>query len=173
MEKLALRDIFARMIAHKGDMPVTDAPSAKDAAVLIVDDSRTVARALQLFLERDGYLTFTASDGAQAIPIAKRHRPDLILMDIVMPVMNGFEAVRALARDPDTAAIPVIMVSGTEQPAERVWGARLGAKGFIAKPVARDELLVKVRSVIAVSRRAQERQQTTVSQASLIDPLQR
>lgn len=173
MEKLALRDIFARMVAHKSELPANDVPPARDAAVLIVDDSRTVVRALQLFLERDGYLTFTASDGAQAIPIAKRHHPDLILMDVVMPVMNGFEAVRALARDPDTAAIPVIMVSGTEQLAERVWGARLGAKGFIAKPVARDELLLKVRSAIAVSRRAQQRQQTAELHAAPIDPLRR
>ena len=172
MEKLALRDTLARMVAHKGEPAVTDAVPARDAAVLIVDDSRTVVRALQLFLERDGYLTYTASDGAQALPIAKRHRPDLILMDIVMPVMNGFEAMRALARDPDTAGIPVILVSGTEQPVERVWGTRLGAKGLIAKPVSRDELLVKTRSVIAVSRRALERQQAAVLPVAQIDPLQ-
>lgn len=173
MEKLALRDILARMVTHKGEPAANDAAPARDAAVLIVDDSRTIVRALQLFLERDGYLTFTASDGAQAIAVARQHRPDLILMDIVMPVMNGFEAVRALARDPDTAAIPVIMVSGTEQPAERIWGARLGAKGFVAKPVNRDELLAKARSVIAVARRAQERRADTVSPAALSNPRQR
>jgi len=157
MEKLALKDILARMLAHKEEQssPVPSRP-ALDAAVLIVDDARTVVRALQLMLERDGYLTYTASDGAQAVAVARRHRPDAILMDIVMPNMNGFEATRILVNDPLTASIPIIMVSGTEQDADRVWGLRLGAKGFLAKPINREELLTRVRSVIAVARRARQ-----------------
>jgi len=156
MEKLALKDILARMLAHKDEQsPPSASPSrpALDAAVLIVDDARTIVRALQLMLEREGYLTYTASDGAQAVALARRHRPDAILMDIVMPNMNGFEATRILVNDPRTAAIPIIMVSGTEQSADQVWGLRLGAKGFLAKPINKDELLAKVRSVIAVARR--------------------
>lgn len=161
MEKLALKDILARMLAHKGEpSPASASPSpsrpALDAAVLIVDDARTIVRALQLMLEREGYLTYTASDGAQAVALARRHHPDAILMDIVMPNMNGFEATRILVNDPRTAAIPIIMVSGTEQSADRVWGLRLGAKGFLAKPINKDELLARVRSVIAVARRARQ-----------------
>lgn len=157
MEKLALKDIFARMLAHKDEQaPPSSARPALDAAVLIVDDSRTIVRALQLMLEREGYLAYTASDGAQAVALARRHRPDAILMDIVMPNMNGFEATRILVNDTQTAAIPIIMVSGTEQSADRVWGLRLGAKGFLAKPINKDELLAKVRSVIAVARRARQ-----------------
>jgi len=157
MEKLALKDILARMLAHKEEQssPVPSLPTL-DAAVLIVDDARTVVRALQLMLEREGYLTYTASDGAQAVAVARRHRPDAILMDIVMPNMNGFEATRILVNDPLTASIPIIMVSGTEQDADRVWGLRLGAKGFLAKPINREELLTRVRSVIAVARRARQ-----------------
>jgi len=154
MEKLALKDIFARMLAHRDEQSPPAPRAALDAAVLIVDDSRTIVRALQLMLEREGYLTYTASDGAQAVAIARRHRPDAILMDIVMPGMNGFEATRILVNDTQTAAIPIIMVSGTEQSADRVWGLRLGAKGFLAKPINKDELLARVRSVIAVARRA-------------------
>jgi twitching motility two-component system response regulator PilH len=155
MDKLALRDRLARMIAHKGEPVPVETGVAKDAAVLIVDDSRTIVRAIQLMLEREGYLTFSAFDGEQAVSLTRKHKPDAILMDIVMPVMNGFEATRILTNDAATAGIPIIVVSGSEQPADRAWGMRLGAKGFLAKPINKDELLARVRSVIAVARRAQ------------------
>ena len=132
-------------------------PAPKDALVLVVDDSRTIAVALQRMLESDGYPSVPAFDGAQAVDIARRHLPDLILMDIVMPRMNGFEAMRALAADPKTRHIPVIMVSGTENPSDRVWGAKLGARAFLAKPIARGQLLAKVATVLALSRRLQDR----------------
>lgn len=169
MDIFTLRDRMARMIAHKGEPAPADTANVKDAAVLIVDDSRTIVRALQLMLERAGYLTFTAFDGAQAVALARKHKPDAILMDIVMPVMNGFEATRQLTNDSTTAAIPVIVVSGSEQPADRAWGMRLGAKGFLAKPINKDELLLRVRSVIAVARRAQdaERQRAVLSAGTL------
>lgn len=157
MDKLALKNIFTRMLAHKDEQAATHDPLTKGAAVLIVDDSRTIVRALQLMLEREGYLTYTALDGIQAIAMTKLQRPDLVLMDVVMPNMNGFEATRTLVNDPDTAAIPVIMMSGTEQVSDRVWGLRLGAKGFLAKPINREELLGKIGNVIAVTRRQQER----------------
>lgn len=156
MEKLALKDIFARMVAHKTEQPSVAEPQAKDAAILIVDDSRTIVRALQLILERAGYITYTAADGIQAISVARRQRPDAILMDVVMPVMNGFEATRILVNDAQTSSIPVIMMSGTEQVSDRVWGTRLGAKGFIAKPFEKDNLLAKLESVITMARRSQE-----------------
>ena len=170
MDKLALKVIFTRMLAHKEE-PATGADKAKDASVLIADDSRTVVRALQLMLEREGYLTFSAFDGEQAVALARRHRPDAILMDIVMPNMNGFEATRVLVNDPTTAAIPILMVSGTEQAGDRMWGLRLGAKGFLAKPINKDDLLVKVKSVIAVARRAAQRD--TVATPAEPPPLRR
>lgn len=171
MDKLALKDIFARMVSHRDSRPSGGA-EAKDATVLIVDDSRTIVRALQLILEREGYLTYSAFDGEQAVAMARRQKPDAILMDIVMPTMNGFEATRVLTNDRDTAGIPIIMVSGTEQPADRIWGLRLGAKGFLAKPINRDELLSKVRTVIAVARRsAQERTEPAIAAAG--QPLRR
>ena len=172
MEKLALRDIFARMVASRDDARGSEAGSAPDATVLIVDDSRTAVHALQRMLVQAGYLTLTAADGAQAVALAKQHRPDLVLMDIVMPVMNGFEATRALALDPDTAAVPVILISGTEQATERIWGTRLGAKGFLAKPIAREDLLATVSRVITAARRARERQHP-VAAAPSVDALRR
>ena len=166
MDKLALKNIFTRMLAHKDEQSPTLAQPTKDAAVLIVDDSRTIVRALQLLLEREGYLTYSAVDGIQAIAMTKRQRPDVVLMDVVMPNMNGFEATRALVNDPETAAIPVIMMSGTEQVSDRIWGIRLGTKGFLAKPIDKEELLGKVRSVIAVARRTQERDEIAAISAT-------
>jgi len=172
MDKLALKNIFTRMLAHKDEQSHTPpVQPTKDAAILIVDDSRTIVRALQLMLEREGYLTYSAVDGVQAIAMTKRQRPDVVLMDVVMPNMNGFEATRMLVNDPETAAIPVIMMSGTELVSDRVWGIRLGAKGFLAKPINKEELLGKVRSVIAVARRMQERDQ--IAAISVTDPLLR
>jgi twitching motility two-component system response regulator PilH len=171
MEKLALKNIFTRMLMHKDEQSASPVLPTKDATVLIVDDSRTIVRALQLMLEREGYLTYSAVDGIQAIAMTKRQRPDVVLMDVVMPNMNGFEATRALVNDPDTAAIPVIMMSGTEQVSDRVWGIRLGAKGFLAKPINKEELLGKVRSVIAVARRMQEGDQ--IAAISTTDTLRR
>lgn len=167
MEKLALRNIFARMVAHKGETPVSE---ARPAAILIADDSRTVVRALQLMLEREGYLTHSAFDGEQAVALTRRHQPDLVLMDIVMPNMNGFEATRVLVNDPQTAAIPIIMVSGSEQPADRIWGLRLGAKGFLAKPISKDDLLAKVRITVANSRHEREREHAA---STVAQPLRR
>jgi len=168
MDKLVLKNIFARMVAHKDEQPATG--RTQDAAVLIVDDSRTVVRALQLLLEREGYLTYSAFDGQQAIALTRRHKPDVVLMDIVMPVMNGFEATRVLVNDPETAAIPIIMVSGTESPADRIWGLRLGAKGFLAKPINKDDLLAKLRISIATARREREREAIAVGSPN---PIQR
>lgn len=153
MDQLARKNLFARLWGQKHEpQSPTAAPAPKDAIVLVVDDSRTVVVALQRVLESDGYLSTPAFDGQQAVEIAKRRAPDLILMDIVMPRMNGFEAMRALAADPQTRDIPVIMVSGTENPSDRIWGAKLGAKAFLSKPIRREELLAKVATVLALNR---------------------
>jgi twitching motility two-component system response regulator PilH len=157
MDKLALKDIFARMLGHKEDDRPRDEIAPTDAVVMVVDDSRTMVRALQIMLEREGYATLAAFDGQQAVEMAKLQKPDCVIMDIVMPKMNGFEATRAILNNPETKAIPVIMVSGTEMPSDQVWGMRLGAKGFLAKPIRREDLVAKVRSVITIARRAQAR----------------
>ncbi len=156
MDKLALKHVLGRMWRQKEETAPL-APPGADAAVLVVDDSRTILRVFTLMLEREGYLTIPAVDGAQAVALAKRHMPDLILMDIVMPGMNGFEATRILVNDPETKSIPIVMVSGTNLPSDQIWGMRLGAKGFLAKPVSRDVLLAKVRAVLAHARRAELR----------------
>ena len=110
------------------------------ATILIVDDSRTAIAVLKKILAPTGYDILSAADGEEGIEIAKLHQPDLILMDIIMPGLNGFQATRILRKDADTQDIPIVIISGNEQATEKFWGLRVGANGFLAKPVVRAEL---------------------------------
>ncbi len=114
------------------------------AHILIVDDSLPEVQALQEILINYGHQISTANSGEQALAQIQQHRPDLVLMDIVMPGMNGFQATRRINRDPATSAIPVIMVTTKDQETDRIWGLRQGARDFITKPVDEQELLTKI-----------------------------
>ena len=111
------------------------------ARVLIVDDSPTQLTGLKRITEKLGHEVITAEDGAAGVETAKRELPDLILMDVVMPNLNGFQATRTLAKDPKTSHIPVILVTTKDQETDRVWGMRQGAKTYVTKPVDEDELI--------------------------------
>lgn len=111
-----------------------------DATILIVDDSRTAIAVLKKTLEPTGFSIISAPSGEEGIDMAKLHKPDLILMDVIMPGLNGFQATRILRKDELTQNIPIIIVSGNEQATEKFWGLRVGANGFLAKPVERAEL---------------------------------
>jgi twitching motility two-component system response regulator PilH len=127
-------------------------PRSKDdpnATVLIVDDSRTVVHALRVMLEQGRYRTLEAGDAEAGIEMAKMYQPDLIIMDILMPGMNGFQATRLLRKDPLTQGIPIIVISGSEQATEQYWSMRLGASDFIAKPIRRGDLFLKVEKYLA------------------------
>ena len=119
------------------------------ALVLIVDDSPTDVHVMQKALEEGGYRTASAADGSEAIRKARELHPDLILMDIVMPGLNGFQATRELAANPETRSIPVIMVSSKSQESDRVWGLRQGAVDYLVKPVTSDQLLRKAQAAIS------------------------
>ena len=116
------------------------------AVVLIVDDSPTEQHVMSRVLEKSGFETLLASDGNEAIAIAEQTRPDLILMDVVMPGMNGFQATRQLTKNPLTASIPVIIVSSKDQESDRAWGLRQGAVEYLMKPFADNELLATVKA---------------------------
>ncbi|MEW6444999.1 MAG: response regulator [Pseudomonadota bacterium] len=118
------------------------------AHVLIVDDSPTERHVLQSILERNGFNVSLATSGEEGVAQAKAIRPDLVLMDVVMPGLNGFQATRELARSPETANIPVIIVTTKDQETDRIWGMRQGAKEYITKPVQEAQLLSAVRSFI-------------------------
>ncbi len=114
-------------------------------SVLVVDDSRTQLFGIEKLLKSEGVKTYTAENGKQGILMARHVKPDLILMDIVMPEINGFQATRYLTRQPDTGHIPIIIISGTDQQSDRLWGLKLGAKDYMQKPVKRELLLEKIR----------------------------
>jgi twitching motility two-component system response regulator PilH len=109
--------------------------------IMIVDDSPTDAYILQKMLEKNGYQTLTVDNGSEGIKIARRMKPDLILMDVVMPVLDGFRATRELSAHPETASIPVIIVTRKDQKVDRIWGMRQGARDYLIKPVRENALL--------------------------------
>jgi twitching motility two-component system response regulator PilH len=116
--------------------------------ILIVDDSPTEVHILRGILEKNGFSVLVSESGEEGVEEAKRSLPDLILMDVVMPGLNGFQATRQLNRDPSTSGIPVILVTTKDQETDRAWGLRQGAKEYLVKPVSADELLAKVRALL-------------------------
>lgn len=108
--------------------------------VLIVDDSPSQLVGMKRSVEKLGHQVITAEDGAAAVEAARRELPDLILMDVVMPNLNGFQATRTIARDPKTSHIPVILVTTKDQETDRIWGMRQGAKAYVTKPIEDAEL---------------------------------
>jgi twitching motility two-component system response regulator PilH len=115
--------------------------------ILIVDDSPTERHVLNDMLTKAGFEVVASDNGEDAILKSKQMRPDLILMDVVMPGLNGFQATRAISRDPDTKSIPIILCTSKSQETDKIWGLRQGARDYIVKPVDRDELLAKISSL--------------------------
>ncbi|UUE99064.1 twitching motility response regulator PilH [Xanthomonas hortorum pv. pelargonii] len=111
------------------------------ARILIVDDSPSQLLGIQRIVEKLGHETITATDGAAGVEAAKSSLPDLVLMDVVVPNLNGFQATRTLKREPTTQHIPVILVTTKDQDTDRMWGMRQGARAYITKPFSEDELL--------------------------------
>ncbi len=118
------------------------------ATILVVDDSPTELHVMKSLLEKHGHTVHTAVDGAQGVEGARRLHPDVILMDVVMPVLNGFQATRQLSKDQDTASIPVIMVTTKAQETDKNWGLRQGAKEYVVKPVNHGDLLTKIGALL-------------------------
>lgn len=112
--------------------------------ILIVDDSPTETHVLKELLSGKGYAIVTAGNGEEGVAMAQKEMPDLILMDVVMPGMNGFEATRALSKDDATKHIPVIMCTSKDQATDKIWGLRQGANDYFVKPVDQEALLIKI-----------------------------
>lgn len=116
--------------------------------VLIIDDSRTIVLALRKTLEPVGFVIFEARDGEAGLEIARTEVPDLVFLDIVMPGMNGFAALRALRRHPLTREVPVIMMSGNEYATEQFFGSRIPADDFMKKPFSRLEVFARIEGLL-------------------------
>lgn len=117
------------------------------AKVLIVDDSPTETYKLTTILEKSGHTVITAANGEEGVVTAKKELPDLVLMDIVMPGLNGFQATRQLSKAAETKHIPVVIVTTKDQETDRVWGMRQGAKAYLTKPIDEKDLIATLKSV--------------------------
>ena len=143
---MSLRNLFFKRNGSTERRAKQRMPKNRVIKILVVDDSRTVVHGLRSVLEQDGYYVMEAYDGMTAIDLAKAHQPDLILMDVIMPGLNGFQATRKIRKDPSTHTIPIIIISATEQPTEQFWLSKLGANDFLGKPIIRGDLFTKVES---------------------------
>src|SRR5690606_15441275 len=112
--------------------------------ILVVDDSPTERYFLTDILVKNGFSVSTAENGEEAMVKVKADKPQLILMDVVMPGQNGFQITRAIARDPETQGIPIIICTSKGQETDRIWGLRQGARDYIVKPIDPQELLSKI-----------------------------
>jgi len=111
------------------------------ARILIVDDSPSQLLGIKRIVEKLGHETLSAEDGAAGVEVAKQELPDLILMDVVMPNLNGFQATRTISKNAETAHIPIILVTTKDQETDKVWGMRQGAKAYVTKPIKEEDLV--------------------------------
>ena len=118
------------------------------AKILVVDDSPSEMAKFRDILTRHQYQVIEAHTGDDGIQKANEFFPDVILMDVVMPEMNGFQATRKLTRDPKTSHIPVVIISTKNQETDRVWGKRQGARDYLSKPITEEALITVIRSVM-------------------------
>lgn len=150
MQRFNLRNLFAKKtgIRERRSRPRRHHPD--NATILVADDSRTILFTLKKLLEQDGYSILVASDGMEAIKIAKSHSPNLILMDVIMPHINGFRATKMLKNDALTSDIPIIMMSADEQAMQEYWIKRVGARDFLNKPFRRADVFSKIEKFLGV-----------------------
>ncbi|APR69527.1 MULTISPECIES: response regulator [Acinetobacter] len=119
------------------------------ARILIVDDSPTETFRFREILTKHGYEVLEATNGADGVTMAQAELPDLVLMDVVMPGMNGFQATRQISKAKDTQHIPVVIVSTKDQATDRVWGKRQGASDYLTKPVDEQQLIDVIKQLLS------------------------
>ncbi len=118
--------------------------------VLVVDDSPTELSQFKEMLEGLGHEVITAENGSDGVALTRKEQPDIVLMDIVMPGMNGFQATRQICRGADTKHIPVIIISSKNQETDKLWGQRQGAKGYLTKPIDTQDLVRAIDALLEV-----------------------
>lgn len=148
MERFSLKNLFSRKSGFRERRSHPRNVDRNSATILVVDDSKTIVFTLKKILEQDGYNTLVANNGMEAVNIARSEDPDLILMDVIMPGINGFRATRMINNDKQTAGIPIIMMSGDNQAMQEYWVSKIGAKDFLNKPFKRSEVFTKIEKFI-------------------------
>src|SRR5918994_1497543 len=135
-----------RMITGAARRRATD-PRERTSRVLVVEDERDVAELLRYNLAKEGFDVVVAPHGSDALRAAREQQPDIILLDIMVPQLNGWEVCRRLKEDPETRAIPIIMVTGRVEEGDKVLGFEVGADDYVTKPFSPRELVARVRAV--------------------------
>jgi two-component system alkaline phosphatase synthesis response regulator PhoP len=134
--------------AHDSEAPSPWTPRPGVGRILVAEDERDLAELIRHHLSRESYDVVIVDNGVAALQYAKAHRPDAVLLDIMIPQMNGWEVCRSLKREPDTRQVPVIMVTGRVEEGDKVLGLELGADDYVTKPFSPRELVARVRAVI-------------------------
>ena len=116
--------------------------------ILIVEDESDIVKMLEYNLKKEGFRTFSASDGRQALEMAVRHRPDLIILDLMLPEMDGLEVCKSLKKESKTANIPIIMLTAKTQETDKIVGLELGADDYMTKPFSPRELIARIKAVL-------------------------
>ena len=116
--------------------------------ILIVEDEQDISEMIAYNLEKEGFETALASDGEDALPLARSERPDLVVLDVMLPGMDGLEICRAIRRDPELAHLPVIMLTARAQETDKIVGLELGADDYITKPFSPKELVARIRAIL-------------------------
>lgn len=129
-------------------------------AILVVEDEEDIRQLLIFHLEREGYATLEAADGKTGLELARSREPALILLDVMLPLIDGFTVCKELERDPRTSAIPVIMLTARGEEVDRILGLELGADDYVVKPFNTRELLLRIRAIL-------RRQQSAATQPHL------
>lgn len=163
-----IKRIFGSGQAERRVEPRSGVPSG--VHVLVVDDSPTICAVLDKMLSQDGHVVLKATDGEEALALARSELPDLIFLDIVMPGMNGFAVLRALRREPLTHDIPIVMISGNLQATEQFYVQRFGADDFMKKPFGRGEVFARIQALTR-SGRLTVRERATEIVAEPIDQM--
>lgn len=114
------------------------------AKILVVDDSPMQVKLLRKMLEKQGHTVFEGDSGEAAIHLTENYQPDLVMLDVIMPDINGFDATRQIRKNPKTQNIPIVLVSSKAQETDRKWGLRQGANGYLVKPFNKQELHAEV-----------------------------
>jgi DNA-binding response OmpR family regulator len=148
-------ELFKKLFGGGGDSERRGAPrmnARPGTRVLVIDDSPTIVAVLGKMLRQNGYDVITAVDAESGLEKARAECPDVIFLDIVLPGMNGFAALRQLRREPDTQKTPVIMISGNMQATEQYYAQRIGADDFMKKPFGRGEVFTRLQKLIEAGR---------------------
>src|SRR6476646_1680321 len=124
------------------------APTSPDRPILVVDDDAKIVRLVRTYLERDGYRVVTAADGPGALEAIERHRPALVVLDLMLPELDGRAVIRAVRRDDEAAATPILVLSARGSTLDRIAGLEDGADDYLPKPFSPAELVLRVKSIL-------------------------